>query len=135
MKDSDKRLRLVARRCFDRLQLLEQRVYRDSSKVLEKRHLIRDTEERHHYTAGYLQALKDLRVLLSEGVFPDNEIESEGRSQIPLSEHTGVGQMCLSCSSKEAAPCVGIVPLCLDCVGKMSNPRGVVFQSDPEAVR
>ena len=133
MSDPDKRLRTVARKCLERIGVLEPRLYVNSHKVVEeKRYLTPDSPERGLYLAGYLQALKDIRTLVSEGSFPDNEIEGTGRSLNSLSNTSEV-TMCLSCSVKAAATCDKTVPLCSDCLALVDNPRGVTYsQPDPD---
>jgi hypothetical protein len=136
MSDPAKRLRVVARKCFERMGIIERKLYVGNPKVVEeKRYLIQDTVERGLYMAGYLQALKDTRSLVSEGSFPDNEIEGVGRALNPLSNSTEVGpvSMCLSCSVKAAsATSSNTVPLCPDCLSLLDNPRGVTY-SQPDS--
>lgn len=46
-------------------------MFRHHLRVMEdRRHLQQGTPERSYYTAGYLQALKDVRGLIGEGEFP-----------------------------------------------------------------
>jgi hypothetical protein len=69
---ADKRLRLVARQCHERAGVIEQRLFDKNLKVIEeKRHLADGSDEGGYYSAGYLQALKDVRVLIADGTFPE----------------------------------------------------------------
>lgn len=80
-----KRLQQVARRCLERLHELESHLFRHHVEVVEeKRHLRLGSPERSYFTAGYLQALKDVRELISQGEFPSN-LTLDGGPRIPSS--------------------------------------------------
>jgi hypothetical protein len=71
LEQPTKRLQQVARRCLERIHELERQVFRYHLPVIEdRRHLQHGTSERSYFTAGYLQALKDVRELIGEGEFP-----------------------------------------------------------------
>lgn len=61
----------VARRCLERIHELDQKLFHHHVRVVnDRKHLQHGTEQRSYYTAGYLQALKDVRDLIREGDFP-----------------------------------------------------------------
>jgi hypothetical protein len=79
-----KRLSQVARRCLERAHDLERYLFRRYINVVEaKLHLKHDSPERGYYTAGYLQALSDVRYLISEGEFPAAKLAEDGGPRVP----------------------------------------------------
>ena len=71
LEQPTKRLQQVARRCLERIHEVERQIFRYHLLVVEERkHLQQGTPERSYFTAGYLQALKDVRELIGEGEFP-----------------------------------------------------------------
>lgn len=82
-----KRLYQVARRCLEKVHELETRIFTTHTEVVtDRRHYERGTAERGYYTAGYLQALKDIRDLIDHGEFPEGRLDSDGGPRIRRSE-------------------------------------------------
>jgi hypothetical protein len=134
-----KRLQQVARRCLERVYELEQRIFNHHLPVIEDRkHLQAGTPERGYFTAGYLQALKDVRDLIDEGEFP-TKLNLDGGPRVavpstappPGDEHEASEQACLNCSESPAVPNNSTVPLCTKCTELMGDPRGVEYEKRP----
>lgn len=79
-----RRLQQISRRCLERFHELERLVFRYHVGAFEdRRHLQPETSERSYYSAGYLQALKDVRELISTGEFPNN-LSFDGGPRVPI---------------------------------------------------
>lgn len=85
MSHSDKLLNLINRHCLERTRQVEVGLFENHVEVVtEKKHLSPGTKERGYYTAGYLQALRDLRELVRTGEFSQGaQLESDGGPRIP----------------------------------------------------
>lgn len=133
--DPKKRLPQVARRCLERLYQLEGKLFRTYFKVLTDRlHLVSGSPERGYYTAGYVQALKDVRALVDDGEFPLTIDVDDPKpvTDLPV-------QMCLGCGEAPATSGFtgATVPLCCSCAARAGSPRGVSYEHEdppcPEA--
>lgn len=69
---------------------IEEKLYKIHRTAVEaKRHLDPDSEERGYYTAGYLQALKDIRDLIADGAFPSlTQPAADGGPRFPAKRAT-----------------------------------------------
>ncbi len=79
-----KRLAQVARRCLEKLHELEKRLFTSHLDVIrDRRHYEIGAAERGYFTAGYVQALKDIRDLIDSGEFPTHRFDGDGGPRIP----------------------------------------------------
>lgn len=78
-----RRLQQVARHCLERVHEIERQVFCSYFHVVnDRRHLEPGSSERGYFTAGYLQALKDVRELIDSGEFPAGRIDQDGGPHI-----------------------------------------------------
>lgn len=86
--EEPKRLRRLAHLCREKIYAIERALVLQHVEVLsEKRHLQQGSSERKYWSAGYLQALKDVKELLESGTFPSRseELETDGGPRPRLS--------------------------------------------------
>lgn len=121
MSFETKRLYQVARRCLERLYSLEGKLFRTYYQVVtDRRHMTAGSTERGYYTAGYVQALKDVRALIDEGEFPlDFDVDSKPPAD----------QACLGCGGPAVTGFGDTVPLCSECSAQASS-RGVSYEHE-----
>lgn len=89
MSYSDKLLNLINRHCLERFRKVESGLFKNHANVVaERKYLVLGSTERGCYTAGYLQALRDLRELIHAGEFPGGaQLEDDGGPRIPRKDN------------------------------------------------
>lgn len=83
--DDSRRMKRVMRLCRERLYEIEKMVF-SSSKVFRERLHMRPGPERRYWTAGYLQAMKDMMALLNTGNPPWQPLEEDGGPRLRVND-------------------------------------------------
>ncbi len=97
--EEPKRLRRLAHLCREKIYVIERALVLQHVEILSERlHLRLGSSERKYWSAGYLQALKDVKELLESGVFPSRseELEIDGgpRPRLSLLQNSETSNDC-----------------------------------------